>query len=103
LGRPTREQVATTRSSAATTLQALELTNGKTLDTVLRRGATNLVELNYSGKKLVRSVYQDALGRNPTSEELHLAETVVGDKPTQEGVEDFLWGVSMLPEFQLIY
>jgi hypothetical protein len=103
LGRPTREQVATTRASTAATLQALELTNGKTLDAVLRRGATNLVELNFSGKKLVRSIYLDALGRNPTPEELRLTEAVVGEKPTQQGVEDFLWAMSMLPEFQLIY
>jgi hypothetical protein len=52
---------------------------------------------------LVRTIYQEAMGRNPTREELKLAEGVVGSKPTQEGVEDFLWAVTMLPEFQLIY
>ncbi len=31
MGRPNREQVVTTRAETATTLQALELTNGKTL------------------------------------------------------------------------
>jgi hypothetical protein len=34
---------------------------------------------------------------------LKLARTLVGDKPTRDGVEDFLWAVVMLPEFQLIY
>ncbi len=35
LGRPNREQVVTTRATTATTLQALELTNGETLAKVL--------------------------------------------------------------------
>jgi mono/diheme cytochrome c family protein len=103
LGRPNREQIVTTRASAATTLQALELTNGKTLATVLHKGAANLLEHNSDGRKLVRSIYQEAMGRSPTATELKLAETVVGEKPTRESVEDFLWTVAMLPEFQLIY
>jgi mono/diheme cytochrome c family protein len=103
MGRPNREQVVTTRASTATTLQALELTNGKTLAAVLHDGAANLIQQNASGPKLVRSIYQEAMGRNPTPEELKLADWVVGNRPTREGVEDFLWGVSMLPEFQLIY
>ncbi|HZM05490.1 MAG TPA: DUF1549 domain-containing protein, partial [Candidatus Saccharimonadales bacterium] len=37
LGRPNREQVVTTRATEATTLQALELTNGKTLAELLKR------------------------------------------------------------------
>jgi mono/diheme cytochrome c family protein len=103
MGRPNREQVVTTRASTATTLQALELTNGKTLATVLDKGAGNLIQEHDSGSKLVRTIYQEAMGRNPTRDELKLAEGVVGNKPTQEGVEDFLWAVTMLPEFQLIY
>jgi mono/diheme cytochrome c family protein len=103
LGRPNREQVVTTRSSTATTLQALELTNGKTLAAVLHKGAANLVERNANGRELVRVIYQEAMGRTPTPGELKLAETIVGEKPTREKVEDFLWGVSMSPEFQLIY
>jgi mono/diheme cytochrome c family protein len=103
MGRPNREQVVTTRPSTATTLQALELTNGKTLAAVLHKGAANLIQQNPSGSKLVRSIYQEAVGRNPTRGELKLAEEVVGDTPTREGVEDFLWSMSMLPEFQLIY
>jgi mono/diheme cytochrome c family protein len=103
LGRPNREQVVTTRASTATTLQALELTNGKTLAAVLDKGAANLIQQNASGPKLVRSLYQEAMGRYPTRGELELAEEVVGNTPTQEGVEDFLWAMAMLPEFQLIY
>jgi hypothetical protein len=39
LGRPNREVVATSRDSQASLLQALELTNGERLTTVLARGA----------------------------------------------------------------
>jgi mono/diheme cytochrome c family protein len=103
LGRPNREQVVTTRPTAATTLQALELTNGKTLATVLHNGAANLIHKNHSGPVLVRSFYEEAVGRGPTSRELKMATALVGDKPTREGVEDFMWAMVMLPEFQLIY
>jgi hypothetical protein len=43
LGRPIRDQVYTERSSAATTLQALELTNGPLLSQRLERGAKALL------------------------------------------------------------
>ena len=43
LGRPSREQVVTSRAVPATTLQALELLNGETLADRIRRGADALV------------------------------------------------------------
>ncbi len=43
LGRPIRDQVFTTREDAPTTLQALELVNGDTLNVVLKRGALRLL------------------------------------------------------------
>ncbi len=103
LGRPNREQVVTCRATTATTLQALELTNGKTLAELLKRGAADLAKQPGSTRKLTRTVYQKAVGRKPTSAELKLARGLVGKKPAQEGVEDFLWALAMLPEFQLIY
>ena len=39
LGRPNREQVTTERPSAATTLQALALTNGEVLSKLIKDGA----------------------------------------------------------------
>src|SRR5690606_1057152 len=42
LGRPNREQVVTTRASAATTLQALQLINGETLALRLAQGAERI-------------------------------------------------------------
>jgi hypothetical protein len=93
----------TTRPSAATTLQALELTNGETVSDVLKRGAAELAEKNANNRDFVQTVYQQALGRKPTTTELKAAQELVGKPVKKEGVEDFLWVMTMLPEFQLIY
>lgn len=104
LGRPNREQLITRRSSAATTLQALELTNGETLMDQLGRGAKNLIrESPPTAPGLINNLYTRALSRNPTKRELRLSEKLVGTPIRNEGVEDLLWAVAMLPEFQLIY
>lgn len=104
LGRPAREQVLTVRPSAATTLQALEMTNGETLTRLLQRAAERvLAEKPASNRELVTQLYAKALGRNPTIKELQLAEESLGQPVQKEHVEDLLWAVAMLPEFQLIY
>ncbi len=103
LGRPNREQVVTTRSSSATTLQALEMTNGETLSTILKKGAARLAGEGKSGKALVTEIFQQGLGRKPTAEEIKMAEEIIARPIKPEGVEDFLWAMTMLPEFQLIY
>jgi hypothetical protein len=103
LGRPNREQVVTTRSTEATMLQALEMTNGETLYDILKRGAANLVGSAKSNRELIQKIYEQALGRKPTPDELAMAEELVGAPVKKEGVEDLLWATAMLPEFQLIY
>ena len=103
LGRPNREQVVTTRATVATTLQALEMTNGETLADILKRGDEKLMELKLNRSKLINTVYEKALTRKPTRKEQQMARRLVGDPAKQDGVEDLLWAVVMLPEFQLIY
>ncbi|MGI8965167.1 MAG: DUF1553 domain-containing protein, partial [Limisphaerales bacterium] len=103
LGRPNREQVVTTRATEATTLQGLELTNCGTLSDILKRGAAELVTQQGADKNFVPHLYEQALGREPTSIEMKLAREVVGQPIKKEGVEDLLWAMTMLPEFQLIY
>ena len=104
LGRPNREQITTTRPSAATTLQGLELTNGETLNKVLQRGAAKLLAgNNRTSDALVADVFLKSLGRQPTRNELQLAIELVGSPARPEGMEDLLWSIAMLPEFQLIY
>lgn len=104
LGRPNREQVITTRASAATTLQTLELTNGDTLSKLLADGAEKIVsEKRASSRELVAQLYAKSLGRKPSGTELKLAEELLGKQPGKESVEDLLWALAMHPEFQLIY
>jgi hypothetical protein len=103
MGRPNREQVVTRRDSIATTLQALELTNGSTLDEILKVGASNWLRSGLSAPDLSRRIFEVALGRLPSPAEIDAALQIVGATPSQEGVEDLLWAVVMLPEFQMIY
>jgi len=104
LGRPNREQVITTRASAATTLQTLELTNGDTLSKLLKRGAEKVVaEKPGTNRELITRLYTKGLGRKPTGAELKLADELLGQTAQSEAVEDLLWAMAMLPEFQLIY
>ena len=103
LGRPNREQVVTVRPTAATTLQALELTNGETLAKILHRGAEQLITPDSSPGELVDRLYRRALGRLPRATEKALATDLLGQPARQDGLEDLLWAMAMLPEFQLIY
>lgn len=105
LGRPNREQVITSRSPVATTLQALELTNGSDLAEILARGAEAVLaeKPGASAGAVAAKVYQKALGRKPTASELHAARELLGQPAQKSGVEDLMWALTMLPEFQLIY
>jgi cytochrome c553 len=103
LGRPNREQVVTRRDSIATTLQALELSNGATLEEILRSGAGVWLHSSTNGADLARRIFEVALGRRPSASEMQAALGVLGEPATQDGVEDLLWVVLMLPEFQMIH
>jgi hypothetical protein len=103
LGRPNREQVVTSRDPLATTLQALELSNGQTFDDLLKSGAQAWLRGDKSRELLLRKVYTTALGRAPTANESAVTAELLGEAPTEEQMSDFLWSLIMLPEFQLIY
>ncbi len=103
LGRPNREQLVTQRSTVATTLQALELTNGGTLAGRLSQGAARWTAAGLPAETLVDRLYEQALCRRPSPAERQAALQMVGSPVRREGVEDLLWALAMLPEFQLIY
>ena len=103
LGRPSREQVVTSRAVPATTLQALELLNGQTLADRIRRGAEALVTARReSAGALIDRIYLRALGRKPDQSEAAACRQLLGRSVQASAVEDLLWSVVMLPEFQLI-
>jgi hypothetical protein len=104
LGRPNREQVVTTRPSELSTLQALELNNGKEFVALLEKGAAKLIadHPEASVDAIAETLYREALGRAPDGMELAIAREIAGGKVTPEGIADLLWSVLMLPEFQLV-
>jgi mono/diheme cytochrome c family protein len=103
LDRPNREIVTPVRLSAATTIQALELTNGTTLNTKLQKAAAKfLPEVTASPAAWLDKIYRHALGRRPSPSELGLAQEILGQPMAAEGVTDFLWMLVNHPEFQLI-
>jgi uncharacterized membrane protein/mono/diheme cytochrome c family protein len=102
LGRPNRENVSTSRISQANLLQALELTNGNKFNVSLRKGAEIWAQKYQTGESLVKALYLKALGREPSLKEMTLAVKYIGKKPSVEGIQDLVWAVTLLPEFQLI-
>jgi hypothetical protein len=103
LGRPNRDQIVSVRPQELTTLEAIDLSNGSTLAEALHRGAVAIVKSKkYDGPALVDYVFRFALARSPTSDERAVAVEVLGPTPSPESVEDLLWAVLMLPEFQLV-
>ena len=102
LGRPRREQIATSRNAIATTIQALESSNGNGVMDLLRRCAKNLMAGIVEGHgEAKREVMRRLLGREPTKDEQEELLPSSGGDP-EEDINDFLWAVISLPEFELI-
>jgi len=103
LGRPLRDQIVSMRPADWTTLEAIDLSNGETLATALRRGAQRLIDRDWPQRAdLIQHVFQFVLGRSAAAGELEAADEFLGDQLTEQGLEDFLWAVFMTPEFLLI-
>ncbi len=108
LGRPNRDQIVTSRPSELTTLEAINLANGRTLADLLAKGAARY-QLTGSGSResIIDDVFRLALTRLPTeSERAALAEIVQGTETnapiTTDAIEDLLWAICMTPKFMLI-
>jgi hypothetical protein len=103
LGRPNRDQIVTARPNYLTTLEAIDLANGSILSTSITKGAQRLLESHaQSPAALIADLYHQALCREPSTSELATAQSLIGEKPTQQSLEDLLWAVCMLPEFQVV-
>jgi hypothetical protein len=103
LGRPNRDQIVSMRPSELTTLEAISLANGETLANTIEKGAAKwqLASSENVGD-LVTRLYLTALSRPPAADEQSTASNMLGQKPTSEDIQDLLWSVIMLPEFQLV-
>jgi hypothetical protein len=100
LGRPNRDQIVSTRPNDLTTLEAIDLANGSILADAIQKGAKRLMET--AKGDFITPLYRHALCRDPTNDELATAKEILGTTPTQPSLEDLLWAVCMLPEFQLV-
>lgn len=103
LGRPNRETVSTSRSSQANLLQALELTNGVRFNEAIHRGAQAWKDKYPEVTVLVREVYRNTLGRLPGTAEEAVVLKSLGQTPSDDAIQDFIWAMTLHPEFQLIY
>ncbi|MHA4740226.1 DUF1549 domain-containing protein [Dyadobacter sp. MSC1_007] len=103
LGRPNRETVSTSRTSQANLLQALELTNGSKFTTTLKEGSKVWKARYPTTDSLVTELYKKALGRSPAAKELAAAKKILGPAPNEAGIQDLVWAIALVPEFQLIY
>ncbi len=104
LGRPSRENITTTRDEQATLLQALELSNGSYFNSVLETGASNWLERHRQNSGNIADIlYLKALGRKPSKKEKKIMLLTLGEQPKKEAVQDLFWATLLLPEFQFIY
>jgi uncharacterized membrane protein len=103
LGRPNRETVSTSRTSQANLLQALELTNGSKFSATLKKGAKEWKARYPTSDALVTELYKRSFGRDPLPAERNAARNILGPRPSEEGIEDLVWALALIPEFQLIY
>jgi mono/diheme cytochrome c family protein len=103
LDRPNREIVTPVRASAATTIQALELTNGATLNAKLQKASAKFApEVATAPAAWLVKTWCHALGRSPSAAEESVATEILGQPVAADGVADFLWMLVNHPEFQLI-
>lgn len=103
LGRPNRDQIVSVRPDMLTTLEAIDLSNGETLAETLQRGAKKLTTRSWdSPAQFVKRLWRQALSRDPTPQELETLAPAFADGLTEPVMEDILWTVIMLPEFQLV-
>ena len=103
LGRPNRDQIVSMRPNDLTTLEAIDLANGQTLASALTKGAAALAAQTWpSPDALATHLFHHALSRDPSVGELTATREMLGSKPTPQGIEDLLWAICMMPEFQFI-
>ena len=103
LGRPNRDQIVSMRPNDLTTLEAVDLANGQSFADSLEMGAKKLTTKQWSNSvQLVSYVYRLALTREPTDKELAIATKMVGDPIDEQGIQDLMWAICMMPEFQYV-
>jgi Protein of unknown function (DUF1553)/Protein of unknown function (DUF1549)/Planctomycete cytochrome C len=103
LGRPNREQIVSSRPNDLTTLEAMDLNNADALSKLLEQGAQQMISRHGNNTSaMIDDLYQQALSRPPTGDEKRIISESLTEKPDVAAVQDLLWSILLLPEFQLI-
>lgn len=103
LGRPNRDQIVTVRPVELSMLEAINLSNGHILSDTLSKGSRRLLARKWeSPEPFVEWLFRFALSRSPSESERAILSERLGPKLSEQGIEDALWAVLMLPEFQLV-
>lgn len=103
LGRPTRDQIVSSRPGELTTLEAITLANGPALAAALRAGAEKRRdEAVADPAAFISHLFRQSLSRDPTPEEHRLLQQALGQQPSRQQIEDVMWAVIMTPEFILV-
>ncbi|MDP3954258.1 MAG: DUF1549 and DUF1553 domain-containing protein [bacterium] len=114
LGRPIRDRVITGRDNQANTLQAMEIVNGKILADIIKNRAGKMADESIKShlKPLdtAKLLYRRALCRYPNKKETKIIKKYIDAKNIKqqpeglmEFLEDIIWTVILLPEFQFIH
>ena len=103
LGRPNREQIVSMRPENLTTLEAIDLANGNILAGLLKQGAASLAaQWQDTPQALAETLTRRALSRPPTADESAILTAALGTPLSPQSIEDALWMLLMLPEFQFV-
>lgn len=103
LGRPLRDQIVSMRPNQLTTIEAIDLSNGRELADALARGGRELASRGWEDRsELIHYVFESTLSRPPSPDEFGTVEAFLSEPPSAEEVEDFLWSVFMMPDFMLV-
>ena len=103
LGRPKRDQVATSRDDRPTTLQALELSNGDIMHKAVQNVGNRWAAGKRAPEKIVEELFDNAFLRKPNEDEKDAAKELLGETPNAAKVSDLVWALVLQPEFQLVY
>jgi mono/diheme cytochrome c family protein len=103
LGRPNRENVGALRNSQSNLIQALEVSNGQVLNNRLQLGSEKWISMGLRKEKLTDTLFLNFLGRLPTTRERMATDALWAEKPSETNIQDLVWAITLLPEFQLIY
>lgn len=102
LGRPVRENVTSQRDVTSTLLQSLLLTNSSLFHEKINQAARLWLADGQSPITVIEELYQQALGRAPSKREKRILRKQLKSTEPEEFLEDVIWSIVLLPEFQLI-